>query len=233
VNATSATRDATRYAIYYAPAAEHPLGQAGAEWLGREASDASDQGPAPPQRTDPWRYGFHATLKAPLRLPPGRDESQLHEALQAFAARRPAFEMPLLAVDRLAGFIALRPAQALPPEHPLWRLADACVRELDRLRAAPTPAELARRLGQPLDAAAQLRLQQWGYPHVLEGWRFHMTLSNALPDAERETLMAAARLHFQAALALQPLHCSDICLFKQPAPDAPFLLQQRYRLAGA
>lgn len=224
---------AARYAVYYAPGDDHPLWGAGCSWLGRNPANPHDHRPAPPQRREPWRYGFHATLKAPLCLAPGRDEAQLHEALQALATRTAAFAMPRLQIDTLADFIALRPAAPLPRDHALWRLADACVRELDAFRAPPSAAERARRLSKPLEGDALQRLEQWGYPHVLEGWRFHMTLSDALPAAERQALMAAAHLHFHAALALQPLRCTDFCLFKQPAADAPFLLRQRYRLAGA
>ena len=221
-----------RYAVYYAPGEDHPLWQAGCSWLGRNPADPHDHRPAPPQRQEPWRYGFHATLKAPLQLPPGRDEAQLDQALQALATRSAAFEMPRLQVDTLADFIALRPAAPLPREHALWRLADACVRELDAFRAPPSAAEQARRLAKPLEGEALQRLAQWGYPHVLEGWRFHMTLSDALPEPERAALMAAAHPHFEAALAAQPLRCTDLCLFQQPAPGRPFVLQRRYRLAG-
>lgn len=222
----------TRYAIYYAPAADHALWQAGCQWLGRDPARSQDRRPAPPQRYEPWRYGFHATLKAPMRLAPGCSEAGLDEALQALAARTPAFEMPTLAVDSLADFVALRPAQPLPRDHALWRLADDCVCGFDHFRAPPSSAEQVRRLGKPLDASALLRLRQWGYPHVLEGWRFHMTLSDPLPPAQREALLQQARQHFAPVLAGQPLRCSDIGLFVQAAPEQPFLLKRRYPLAA-
>jgi putative phosphonate metabolism protein len=224
---------APRYAVYYAPAAEQPLWRAGCVWLGRDAADALDLRDPPARRREPWRYGFHATLKAPFRLCPSLRESQLDAALQALAARTPAFEMPALAVDTLADFVALRPAEALPRGHALWRLADDCVRELDAFRAPPTPAELARRLARPLEAGARLLLAQWGYPHVLDGWRFHITLSDSLPPTEREAMVREAQTHFAAALAQQPLRCSELCLFVQAAPGLPFVLQRRYALAAA
>lgn len=221
-----------RYAVYYAPADDHPLWQAGCQWLGRNPADALDLRDPPAARREPWRYGFHATLKAPLRLCPSLREGQLHAALCALAAATPAFEMPRLQVTTLADFIALRPAEALEREHALWRLADACVRELDAFRAPPTAAELARRQARPLEPAAQARLQQWGYPHVLGGWRFHMTLSDSLADeAERAALLAQAQQHFAAALAVVPLRCDSICLFVESAPGVPLQLLRRYPLA--
>lgn len=224
---------APRYAVYYAPADDHPLWQAGCSWLGRDPTDALALGSAPPARREPWRYGFHATLKPPLRLCASLREGQLHAALGALAAATPAFEMPALEVTTLADFIALRPVEALAREHLLWRLADACVRELDAFRAPPTAAELARRQARPLQPDAQARLQQWGYPHVLEGWRFHMTLSDSLADeVQRSALLAQAREHFAAALAAQ-LRCNSICLFVESSPGTPLQLQRRYQLAAS
>lgn len=222
-----------RYAVYYAPADDHPLWQAGCRWLGRNPADALDLRDPPASRREPWRYGFHATLKAPFRLCASLREGQLHAALSALAAVTPAFAMPALQVATLSDFIALRPAKALAREHALWRLADACVRELDAFRAPPTAAELARRQTRPLAPDAQPRLQQWGYPHVLDGWRFHMTLSDSLADAdERAALLAQAQPHFAAALAA-PLRCDSICLFVESAPGVPLQLQRRYQLAAS
>lgn len=216
-----------RYAVYYAPDPAHPLWQAGCEWLGRDARWADDAGAPLAHRAEPWRYGFHATLKPPLHLAPGQDEAALDHALHALAAGATPFQMPPLKVDTLADFIALRPADALARDHPLWRLADACVTALDGIRAPPGKAELARRLQKPLDAAARQRLLDWGYPHVLEGWRFHMTLSDSLVYAK--PLLRAAQEHFVAALQA-PLRCNDLCLFTQPAAGQPFVLKRRYRL---
>ena len=60
-----------RYAVYWTPPADHPLWRAGCDWLGRDAEraqvDRPGEGPEALTRA-PRRYGFHATLKAPMRL---------------------------------------------------------------------------------------------------------------------------------------------------------------------
>lgn len=223
---------AARYAVYFAPDPVHPLWQAGCDWLGRDAADEQDRRPALAQRGEPWRYGFHATLKPPMRLRPGLHETQLDLALQTLAAGFASFQMPRLQVDVLADFVALRPASPLARTHPLWRLSDACVTDLDSLRAPLTSDELARRLRQPLAPEARARLDAWGYPHVLDGWRFHMTLSDSLPVEAQAALVSAAREHFASALRTPALRCTSLCLFKQGVPDAPFVLKRRYRLAA-
>jgi hypothetical protein len=220
-----------RYAVYYTPPEEHPLWRAGCSWLGRDPS-----GPvAPPtceQVRTPWRYGFHATLKAPMRLAPGLDEAGLRDAIAALAAATRRFEMPALAVAPLSDFIALRPVDPVTAAHPLRRLADACVTELDRFRAASTTADMHRRQRQPLGAGQQALLFRYGYPHVLDQFRFHMTLSDRLPDQAVlvQRLQRAAVAHFAEALA-QPLVCDALSLFIDPEGDQPLVLAARFPLA--
>lgn len=221
-----------RYAVFHAPQADHPLWQAGCQWLGRDPAgqlSAADAAPSSPELAEPWRYGFHATLKPPMRLRDGLQERDFMAAVQRLAERTAAFMLPPLVVATLGDFVALRPVQPPAPEHPLRRLADACVRELDDWRAPPTTQELSRRLARPLDAEQAELLARWGYPHVLQRWRFHMTLSNSLPPARRQTLLQAAQQHFGSALGTA-LPVSDIAVYVEPAPGAPFLLAQRFVL---
>ena len=92
-----------RYAIYYAPAPGSDLDRFGAQLLGYDAFSGVDL-PFPDgilQTTPDWRdltkeprkYGFHATLKAPLSLAPGKTEAELLAACEAFAAT-PARAVP-------------------------------------------------------------------------------------------------------------------------------------------
>lgn len=222
-----------RCAVYWAPEIDHPLWQAGCDWLGRDPARDEAIG-TPHEATDaPRRYGFHATLKAPFT--PAGDRGDFEQALGALAATLPRFAMPPLHVDWLSDFLALRPAVPIAPEHPLRHLADTCVRELDTWRAPLSEAELQRRLANgALDDVQQALLRRFGYPHVLDRWRFHMTLTDSVPAgsrALRERLQRDAQAHFAAALA-QPLHCESLSLFVEPAPDAPFRLARRFPLAA-
>jgi hypothetical protein len=222
-----------RYAVYFAPAPDHPLWQAGCDWLQRDPSGDDTHVPTRPHVREPWRYGFHATLKPPMRLAPGRDEAGLVAAIGRIARATPRFAMPRLSVQWLSGFLALRPAEPLPRHHRLHWLADACVTELDGWRAPPGEDELRRRLAQPLDAARQQALMRWGYPHVLDHWQFHMTLSDGLADLDivaRERLHAEAQHHFATALA-QPLVCDALSVFVEHHPGEPLRLVQRVPLA--
>lgn len=159
----------TRLAVYLAPPPGHALWAAGCGWLGRDARAAAPWPPAPDAaRQAPWRYGFHATVVAPFEP---RDASwtgaSIEAALRSLLAGLAPFEMPALQVDRLDGFLALRPCKPLRPGHPLQRLAATCVLAADGWRAPLSPFDLARRT--PPDASARERelLARHGYAHVL------------------------------------------------------------------
>jgi len=217
-----------RYAVYWAPEESHPLWSAGCDWLG------SDLEAAARAHTDqPRRYGFHATLKPPCRLAEGTTEGEFLDAVHALA-RTPKFAMPPLVVGWLGGFLALRPGEPVALSHPLRRMADCCVADLDRYRRPVGPAELAQRLEQQgLDAAQRELTQRWGYPHVFDHWRFHMTLTRQLGSIdihERDRLAHEAATHFSHALA-QPLEFASLCVFVEPVPQANFVLAHRFALA--
>jgi hypothetical protein len=225
------TGAAPRYAVYFAPPRQHLLWELGCRWLGRAADDSgSADAPAHALVTTPWHYGFHATLKAPMRLAPGLDESDWLAAVRNVAARHAPFAMPALRVALLSDFIALRPVDPLDASHPLRRLADDCVVELEPWRAASSAS--ARTMKAPLDARQRANLERLGYPFVLDDWKFHMTLSNSLGEFAADRILAlraAATQHFAPALAL-PLRCEDLCVFVEPAPGQPFELRHRLPL---
>jgi hypothetical protein len=221
-----------RYALYWAPDAAHPLWHAGCAWLGRDPETGATVRDLPDTRCRHVetcrRYGFHATLKAPFALADGCTVADLDAALARLAGTLARFPMPALAVSTLADFIALRPREhpALDASHPLRRLADACVRGLDPLRA---PSVTQNAPGE--DRQERAYRARWGYPYVLERWRFHLSLADPLPaDATgrglRDRLVAEATSHFADALAT-PLSCDAIALFVEERPGADFRLARR------
>jgi Protein of unknown function (DUF1045) len=226
---------AWRYAVYFAPASEHPLWQAGCSWLGRDPSQVPAPPPASPAVRSPWRYGWHATLKAPIQLRDGECESRWLDAVATLAAEHGAFEMPTLHVAQVDDFLALSPERLLEATHPLRRLADRCVVDLDGWRAPLTPAERQRQSWPGMSTRQLDQVDRYGYAHVLDDWRFHMTLSDSVtgwPAAQVADLRGAAQTHFELALTA-PLRCEALCVFVEPTPGAPFELRHRFPLASA
>jgi hypothetical protein len=163
-----------------------------------------------------------------MRLAEGRQWFDVVEAARALADRTAAFDLPRLAVQDVHGFLALR---EIAPCAPLQALADACVEHLDPFRAPPSEAELARRRRANLSVEQDAMLTRWGYPYVFGTWFFHMTLTRRLGVEEKARFQSAAEAYFARALSV-PRRVADICLFVQAAPDAPFVIAERFPLRG-
>lgn len=220
-----------RAAIYWAPELDDPLHAAGSAWLGRDAETAAAvKQPAlegiAELTADARGYGLHATLKPPFH--PQHGYPALRDAVASFAARRPAFDLPPLAVMDLKGFLALRETA---PCAPLQALADAAVVELDAHRAPPSDAELERRRRAPLSPRHEELLARHGYPYVLEEWRFHVTLTRRLTQDEAARVRPAAEAHFEGIAGCRR-RVESVCLFTQARPGAPFLIAERFALSG-
>jgi Protein of unknown function (DUF1045) len=219
-----------RYAIYFVPAADSALYRFGAAVLGYDCYTGNDAGfPDPlPMENAAWRdligaprrYGFHATLKPPMRLTGSLDDF-LADA-QSLAQRLETFALPKLSVQKIGRFIALCPTSPSPA---LQALADACVTELDTHRLPEDAAAMAKRAnGRSPQQLAYL--ERWGYPHVLEDWRFHMTLTNS---SDNDFLLPIAEEYFADALALER-RVENLTVFIEPAPNTPFQILQHFRL---
>lgn len=224
-----------RYAIYYAPP-PGALADFAARWLGWDA--ATGRAVAHPwvqglprdvaELTEtPRKYGFHGTLKPPFRLAEGRDAESLHRATAELTARLAPVTLDGLALHRLGRFLALTPegdASALAD------LAAAVVTGLDSFRAPPDAAEIARRRPDRLSPRQRDLLDRWGYPYVLEEFRFHLTLTGDLPPDDARTVEAALA-PLVAPMCPRPFVVDQICLFGQAA-DGRFRILHRYTLSG-
>jgi hypothetical protein len=217
-----------RAAVYWAPALGDPLSIAGNSWLGRDAEHGVAV-PQPPldglaELTAAARvYGFHATLRPPMRLATGWED--FLASLRHLAAGMSPFALPPLQVVDMAGFLALRERAPCPALH---ALADACVQATDMHRMAPTESELAKRRSAGLSAEEEALLLRWGYPHVLQHWRFHMTLSRRLSQREMTHIRPLAEAHFAAAAAMVR-QVEEVAVFTQ-VDGGDFLIAERVRL---
>lgn len=224
-----------RYAVYYAPR-PGAFAERAAHWLGRDAADgrALPQPdlpglPASPAdlTADPRRYGFHGTIRAPFRPAAGVSPDDIAGALADLAARLPPAACDGLRLENLHGFLALTPEG---DDAALQALAARVVAATDPLRAALTPAEIARRRPETLTARQRALLDRWGYPFVMEEFRFHLTLTDRLAADQVAPAMAALQAHFAPVLPV-PFVVEDLCLFGETS-DGSFRLLHRYALTG-
>ncbi len=228
-----------RYAVYLAPPPESALWRFGSEVVGRDAAtgerlsgfapDGFDAETWRAMTTEPRRYGFHATIKAPFRLADDASLSDLSAKLAELArGARPFVAGPLvvstLALGDDAAFIALTPQT---PSAEIARLEERIVAGLDAFRAPLSDSERARRDPQRLSPRQRETFERWGYPYAAAEFRLHFTLTNAVADADR--IAATLRGEFERRIADPALAVEALALFIQQ-PDGDFVVDQRFPL---
>lgn len=219
-----------RFAVYYLPPCG-PLADFGACWLGWDVQ--AGQAVAQPDLpgisafTDrPRKYGFHATLKPPFRLAPGASPAALEQALADLAARVAPATCDGLQADLLGRFLALRPVGDTAG---IERVAAAVVEGLDAFRAQPDEAELVRRRKARLTPAQDRLLLRWGYPYVMEEFRFHMTLTGPLEKGRAGPVQAMLQEHLPPLP--RPFVMDEVALVGERA-DGRFCELRRFSLGG-
>lgn len=228
-----------RYAVYFAPR-DGDFATRAAQWLGRDTAGRDLEQPAlgglPRGLADltaaPRKYGFHGTIKPPFRLSGGQDAGGqdaggLVRALGAVAGSLSPVAMARLEVRRIGGFVALTPVGDAAG---ILALASAVVERLDMFRAPLTESERARRRPERLSARQVALLDRWGYPYVMEEFRFHLTLTGDLAPDEADAVLPVAQGWFGPVLP-EPFLIEDLCLFGETA-EGRFHLLHRCALTG-
>jgi len=228
-----------RYALYFTPPQHDPLTDLAARWLGRdaftgEALPTPDAGPFDAEdharlTADPRRYGFHATLKAPFALAASVTETDLLETVTDFASRTPAFDIPELVLGQLGHFFALVPGSV---HQPLQNFAANVVKSFEPFRAALSEADIARRKPESLGEAERANLMRWGYPYVMDEFRFHMTLTGPVGREHQPVVGNLLRDRFAAHIG-RPLAVAGIAVFVERERGGPFTVHTLLPLAGA
>jgi len=228
-----------RIALYFAPDATSPLWLKAAQWLGRDALTGAEyagdiggisRAEILEKSASARRYAFHATIKSPMQLAPGRSEAELADALAAFAAAHAPLAIGRLKLARLDGFLALIPADQ---PQALTNFAATVVETFEPFRAEVSAADKAKRNASGKLSPRQLELlDHYGYPYVMEQFQFHMTLTDRLSDADGDRFEAALRGHF-GALAEADTMLDRLSLYHEPTPGAPFTRGADFILTGS
>lgn len=224
----------TRYAVYYLPESEAYVPKATA-WLGWDvALGGAVERPAleglPRSAAEltakPAKYGLHGTLKPPFRLADGTTVEDLKSAVRSLATGLAPAHADGLKLARIGRFMALVPDGAAPE---IGDVASLLVAGLDRFRAPAPEAELQRRRGSGLTDAEEANLQKWGYPYVMDCFRFHITLTGPLEPGEADAVQPA--LAEWLGPLPRPFTMDGVALVGE-AEDGSFHLVQRYALTG-
>ncbi|MBO9448710.1 DUF1045 domain-containing protein [Tropicibacter sp. R16_0] len=223
----------SRYAIYFAPPADAEWTRFGASWLGWDMETGETvthpdlAGLDVSQITaTPHKYGLHGTIKPPFRLAEWQTVEALERACGDLADTLGPVWLDGLELARLGRFLALRP---MGNTSELGDLAAQVVRELDSFRAPAPPEELERRRAAGLNPAQEANLLQWGYPYVMDEFRFHITLTGKLPKPELPGVQDALNQILTPMLP-KPFVISDLALVGERS-DGRFQMIHRYALS--
>lgn len=225
-------QDDVRYAIYFTPPENDALTEKASRWLGRNAFSGAhhqDHESFADVTAEPRRYGFHATLKAPFELSEKHSENDLLKACQTFAATRHAFDIPKLVVGALGPFFALIPHD---DHQPLQDFASDVVDYFEPFRAPLSESDIARRRPQNLTERQRQHLALWGYPYVMDDFRFHMTLTGPVDEDDRANMTGILSREF-AAFTEKPLAVSGLGLFMEKTRGEDFTVHTWLPLAPA
>lgn len=225
-----------RYAVFYVPPSDAQWARRCTNWLGWDLNSSRNVAhpyiaglplPVSEITQTPRRYGLHATLKPPFRLFSDQTEDMLKSACAALASDQGPVQIQSPALTRMGRFLALCPAGETDA---ISTLAARCVSELDAFRAPPTTDELDRRRGSGLSVRQEHNLTRWGYPHIMDLFRFHITLTGRLPKGALESVETALNEMLTNQLSA-PLDLADLALVGEDSAGL-FHLIQRYPLAG-
>lgn len=226
-----------RFAIYYAPSATSNLWERAATWLGRDPADGDTfAGPVAGIDRDRLlnltqsanRYGFHATIKAPMALAEGATEAELRDALTGFVARHQPINLGKLKLASLAGFLAL----VVDGENEaLQDFAAHAVEDFEPFRAPMSVKDRASRVSKGLSERQIELLDGYGYPYVFEEFRFHMTLTDRLSEEDAKDIALAATTWFGPVLE-EEVVLDRLTLFREPDAGKPFVRIADFKLGA-
>ncbi|MFC5066885.1 DUF1045 domain-containing protein [Flaviflagellibacter deserti] len=226
-----------RYAIYYVPERQTALWEFGCNVLGYDAERGVEVTQLVPSgfgesewremTAAPRRYGFHATMKAPIALRDGTTEAELLAAFREFAGKEDAFAAAPPKVALHGDYVTLLLSA---PDQRVQALGDSCVRSLDAFRAPPSEREKQRRLDGGLSESQSAHLERWGYPYVFSDFVFHMSLAGSLREGRSEAAFEGLARLYEDEVGDEALVFSSLAVFAEPEPDAPFVVAERAKL---
>ena len=162
-------------------------------------------------------------MKAPFRLAPHCDERDLVSCFDSFCAVAHAAPQVRLDVRAINSFIALTPEAE---SSALSELAKHAVLQFEPFRAPLTADEVARRLESPLTERQQAYLAKYGYPYVMDEFRFHMTLTSPLHFELRGRILAFLREQYDQMVAADLVFVDRVALFCQDSPADRFRIMR-------
>jgi hypothetical protein len=217
----------SRYAIYYIP--DLPLFQIGSDWLGWNSVTGQETTLSANHHriTDrPRKYGFHATMKPPFSLASNSTQGELQDAFQAFCATVSTATGGTLKISRLGRFLAMtQDVQS----NDVTDLAASTVSHFDKFRAPLSDNDIQKRRQRRLTPEQDALMLRWGYPYVMQEFKFHMTLTGPLQNDEIVSIEQLANTRLQEFIG-QSLNIASLALLGEDRDSGRFHVIEKLSL---
>ena len=147
-----------------------------------------------------------------------------YKASEFFSKLLVPITIPPMEIAVIGKFIALTPATSSPE---LEKLAGQCVRAFEAYRSPLSDEQVTAYRANKLTNHQDSMLVHWGYPYVMEEFRFHISLTERIDDiAERRALMMAVT-DLAKPLTGKPVVIRDLAIFFQAERDHPMTILER------
>jgi len=217
----------SRYAIYYIP--DLPLFQIGSDWLGWNSITGQETLLSADHRritARPRKYGFHATVKPPFSLASHSTQGDLQDAFQTFCATVSPATGGTLKISRLGRFLAM--TQDVQSNE-VTELAASTVSHFEKFRAPLSDKDIEKRRQRRLTPQQDELLLRWGYPYVMQEFKFHMTLTGPLAHDKIDEIERRVNSMFHDFLD-QPLKINSLALLGEEESSGRFHVIERLSL---
>jgi len=224
------TASSPRYAIYYAPEPGSPLDSFGRNWFnpsnsGNYVGSTKLTAKRVAELSESSRrYGFHGTLKPPFGLNPSTTLESLLNAARVFARTVAPIEIPPLELAIIGKFIALTP---MTQSAALEKLAAACVRAFEAFRVPLSDEQMENYKLNRLTVHQEQMLEHWGYPYVMEEFRFHISVTDRIDDSKERYDVVEALESLAAPVLGKATMIRELTVFGQDNIDAPMVAIER------
>ena len=217
----------SRYAIYYIP--DLPLFQIGSDWLGWNSITGQETTLSADHlriTNRPRKYGFHATVKPPFSLASNSTQGDLQDAFQTFCATVSPATGGTLKISRLGRFLAMtQDVQS----NDVTELAASTVSHFDKFRAPLSDNDIQKRRQRRLTPEQDALMLRWGYPYVMQEFKFHMTLTGPLQNDEIVSIEQLANTRFQEFIG-QSLNIASLALLGEDRDSRRFHVIEKLSL---
>lgn len=139
-------------------------------------------------------------------------------AARVFARSIAPVEIPPLELAIIGKFIALTPTTQSAA---LEKLSAACVRAFEAFRMPLSDQQVTNYKNNKLTIHQEQMLENWGYPYVMEEFRFHISLTDRIDDDDERQAVLENLQTLAAPILGQPNKINDITIFSQAGRDEP------------